>query len=232
MAKISVVMPTLNQFETGLKALESVRTKHDWTPIIIPNWKNKWTLSKAWNEGIRKAVERDSDYILIINDDIVLSPTTIDNMITFFDFHPEAVLVSAFDMRESMTAEEVYDDGWSGSFTDSHFDEKPDFACFMVRPDTVEKIGWFDENFSPAYFEDNDYHRRIVVLGHKAYSTTSALFYHYGSRTQYSDPYIPVVPSTAFEVNRLYFESKWGGSPGKELYVTPFNDKSLTPKDC
>lgn len=49
------------------------------------------------------------------------------------------------------------------------------------------------------------------------------LFYHYGSRTQNQRPGSPVVSSPRFEENRARYVREWGGTPGQERFLTPFD---------
>jgi len=227
--KVSIVIPVLNQFQLALEAIESIQTRHEVMVYPVLNYKMNLSLSGAWNYGSRKAIESGTDYILIINDDIVFSPWTIDGMVDgLCHLGDDIVLVSGANQRGSLGPEEVK----VMEKPNHHLSaESPDFACFMIRPDTIEKIGNFDENFNPAYFEDNDYHRRINLLGYKAISTTDRPYFHYGSRTQNADPIMPVVAPPIFEMNKLYYINKWGGEPGMESHVTPFGDPNLTPRD-
>lgn len=42
---------------------------------------------------------------------------------------------------------------------------QPEWACFSIGWQVVDKVGLFDEALHPAYFEDNDYERRARLLG-------------------------------------------------------------------
>jgi GT2 family glycosyltransferase len=114
--------------------------------------------------------------------------------------------------------------------------EHPDFSCFMITKETIDKIGWFDENFRVAYFEDSDYHARIALAGEKAISTISAIYWHYASKTVQENDYLKPIVAEAFKGNKAYFIEKWGhenvGDVPKMLevyYNTPFNkpDKDI-----
>lgn len=39
------------------------------------------------------------------------------------------------------------------------------WALFGQRPEVAERIGFYDERFFPAYYEDTDYHVRLVEAG-------------------------------------------------------------------
>jgi GT2 family glycosyltransferase len=79
--------------------------------------------------------------------------------------------------------------------------------------------------------DDNDSHYRIKLAGYEAYQIGEAKINHKGSQTQNADPNKPVVTSQMFEKNREYYSRKWGGWPGDEKYIRPFNDPNKTLKD-
>jgi GT2 family glycosyltransferase len=98
-------------------------------------------------------------------------------------------------------------------------------------PQLLSACGTFDENFRPAYFEDNDMRYRIKLSGLKSYIHTEAVAHHYGSQTQYADRNNPVCPPHMFEENRRYYIEKWGGQPGQEVCTTPYGSPNHTIKD-
>lgn len=104
---------------------------------------------------------------------------------------------------------------------------KPEFICtelnwcsFILSVDTFKKIGKFDENFFPAYFEDNDYFRRMQLLGTPIIVNPmlNPIVYR-NSMTIQKTPEL----NNGFEKNRQYYISKWGGQPTQETFSTPFN---------
>jgi GT2 family glycosyltransferase len=103
----------------------------------------------------------------------------------------------------------------------------PEFLCtelnwcsFILSVDAYLKVGKFDENFFPAYFEDNDYFRRMLLA--EVNITTNAMlnpFIYRNSMTIQKSPEL----NNGFEKNRQYYISKWGGQPTQETFATPFN---------
>lgn len=221
MRKIAVVVPVLSQFQYAIDALESVRTIGVWTPFIIPNYRSKNGVAVSWNLGTKQAIFEGYTHILIINDDIVIAPYTVDHMANVLDDHPEFGLVTGSDHRNTMSPDQVRE----MPFPDYEIDiiDAPDFACFMVTPESYNAVGEFDENFTPAYFEDDDYVYRCLLADRQPVRSQRAAFYHYGSQTQNKTSGKPVVPPPQFVKNRQYYVSKWGGEPGSERFTTPFN---------
>ena len=104
---------------------------------------------------------------------------------------------------------------------------KPEFLCtelnwcsFILSIDAYKKIGKFDENFFPAYFEDNDYFRRMMLLNIPIVMNAmlNPIIYR-NSMTILKTPEL----NNGFEKNRQYYISKWGGQPTQETFSTPFN---------
>jgi GT2 family glycosyltransferase len=103
----------------------------------------------------------------------------------------------------------------------------PEFLCtelnwcsFILSVETFKKVGNFDENFFPAYFEDNDYFRRMLLANVPIIMNPmlNPVIYR-NSMTIQKSPEL----NNGFEKNRQYYISKWGGQPTQETFATPFN---------
>ncbi len=232
MTLVVVVVPTLNNKAGGYEALQSIRSAFDiwWQPIIIDNWREPRSIAASWNFGVDQAIQMSADYVLIINDDVLFSPWTLTGLVRAFESSlkpSNTVMVTGTNMRGSMEPEDIFRIEIP-SYKEHEFGLNPDFSCFMIKPETFAKVGSFDENFKPAYFEDNDYHYRIKLCGFEAISSSWAPFYHYGSLTQNYDQNSPTVPPEQFLKNQDYFNRKWGAlGPGMETFQRPFNDPNL-----
>jgi GT2 family glycosyltransferase len=101
-----------------------------------------------------------------------------------------------------------------------------DFCCFALNPkEAIEKIGYFDsDNFFPAYYEDNDYLYRVKLSEYEFYLYGGLKVHHEGSKTQFwNGEEQRVVSHDAFRANQQRYIQKWGGLPGSETFVLPFN---------
>jgi len=176
-------------------------------------------VSESWNEGCKIAVADGVDYMAIIANDTRLKPDCLDHLV---------------DYGERGTA-----DIWSGI---AYNGRKPiegcaesdgsDFSCVMLRPQTLERHGWFDPNYRPAYFEDNDYYGRVVLGGGKCRVVHAAQFFHHGCLTYRKDPQVAEQVQKWLRKNGEYFTRKWGvpkplNSAEEVLahyFRNPFND--------
>lgn len=226
--KIGIVIPVLHYFEGACELLASVKTRHDYTVIVMPQWRAQVPLSKAWNDGAQQAFDMGCDYALVCNDDIMFAPQCIDNMVAEYErLRPTekvimvtpnnifAQLPNKYDILSYQTPDDPYT--WA---------EHPNFSCFLITPEYFEKIGKFDENFNPAWYEDNDSHRRATLAGYKEITTTAAPQVHIGGVSTSMLPH----PANS-EASRQHYVAKWGGIPGGEAFATPYNDPTKTVKD-
>lgn len=100
------------------------------------------------------------------------------------------------------------------------------FSCFLLSDETVSKVGRFDEWISPryAYFEDNDYSYRMSQLGVGIKRAVGAYVEHIGSSTLKSFTKQQAKEHhDRFRLARDHYIQKWGGGPGEEKFLTPFN---------
>jgi GT2 family glycosyltransferase len=110
------------------------------------------------------------------------------------------------------------------------------FACFVITQSVVEKVGLFDENIYPCYYEDNDYHRRIKLANAQFLTMTNLGVIHQGgSQTIMSDPDYNTANGRSFSMNADYYFDKWGRtSPVHDydsMYHHPFNDTTRQAYD-
>lgn len=107
------------------------------------------------------------------------------------------------------------------------------FSAFLLTPLCKERVGLFDENFFPAYFEDCDYDYRLKLSGvprielSEIYEGVKFCIHgeapDWGSCTIKSDAEIKRRCDILFPRLHEYYVSKWGGGPSGERFTTPFN---------
>lgn len=207
--RVAVGVPTMSNFK-GLAELFASLWGEEYTPFVVNNWAKNNGVSHAWNQILLQT--RGYDLTVICNDDITFHGGSLENLIKAWS---------------SVSLDTIMVTGANGNM-EMDYTEAPDYSCFSVIPNQyLEEVGLFDENFTPAYFEDNDSHYRIKLAKFKAVSCNAAQITHKGSQTQNANPNNPVVPPAMFEKNRAYYVEKWGGVPGKEKYEHPYGDALL-----
>jgi GT2 family glycosyltransferase len=148
-------------------------------------------VAASWNRIMEKSIACGHTHTMILNDDIELCRDTQIFQNLINDECPDAFIKFA------------------GTW------------CSFILPNEMFKaVGPFDTNFYPAYFEDNDYSRRIQLKGFEIVEREEMRPTLYrNSMTIARDPAL----NQNFDKNRHYYIYKWGGEPNKELYETPFN---------
>jgi GT2 family glycosyltransferase len=195
----------------------------------------RWGFQRSVNFGVAYGIEHGADAILVCNNDIVLHPEAIWRLVKRLSAG-EAAMVTCLDVRGEMQQVGLLPSLISTlSANEKEQVEEaphPNFSAFMINKEAWETIGEFDEVFFPAYFEDNDYHRRMNLIGAIAIVYPPAMFYHYGSKTQNeaAENGQPLVPGGMFENARANYVKKWGGVPGEEKFEHPYNDESNSIK--
>ena len=110
---------------------------------IRHNPKNKG-IATSWNDLLRLA---RGDYLVVINDDIRVSRGWLKK------------LANVIKAGASVSAPI---NGWEKGMQPYHW--FPGY-CFMLRPQLLNTIGYFDERFDPANCEDLDYWYRVMKRG-------------------------------------------------------------------
>lgn len=232
--KIGLVFTVLNNFKGFAEAVHSIKSENHWQPYVMDQWRVNKTLAKAWNDGAQMAFDDGCDYAIICNDDILFAPDCIDTMVAEYErlrdekvvmVTPNNILMELADPLDILTYER---DKSAPVGVSDH----PNFSCFLIAPEYFEKVGKFDENFKPAWYEDNDAHRRAELLGYRLVSVSNALQVHFGGVST------AMIDNPDSSHSRDYYLKKWGGVPvshpgnePKEHFKTPYNDPKLTPKD-
>jgi GT2 family glycosyltransferase len=95
------------------------------------------------------------------------------------------------------------------------------WAAFGLTRSVVDRLGFFDENYHPAYCEDTDYARRASLCG-VPFVEIGGSTRHAGSSTiHHRREWLEANARTHAE-NTNYYERKWGGWQGSETFDTPF----------
>jgi len=210
---LTLCIPVLNNF-SGLDQMIDSAEYGDLVPdryLIVDNsggrYKNKNKKVEIYNPGTNIGVApawnysiKNSDEIRIIcNDDLIFLPETLK---IFYEF--------------------VCNDKDSIMWCPAH-NAGNAYSCFAINNKCIELLGYFDEEFAPAYFEDCDYARRMLLINYEITKVPDCKYIHVGSQTvkNYNLEELNKHHET-FAKNQEYFIRKWGGIPGQEIYTIPF----------
>jgi hypothetical protein len=132
---------------------------------------------------------------------------------------------------------EGYLEGYIKEFEDNQLEfstaRGQGFNCWCMTRKCYEVVGTFDENFFPAYVEDNDFHRRVKLSQLKDGDIGNfELITHYGSASIRKNKRMEEANCKTFPMSQQQFRKKWGGEhDSPNLWKTPYNNSYLTFKD-
>lgn len=196
MMKIALIVPVLSNFEGFTKLMASVDMPV--YPIIIDNYNDNMGVGPAWNAGLVHAAELQIDNAIVVNDDVVFEPGVMRKMCQ--------------NLRD-------YDLVSPQNVTGVCHPYGLNFWCYAVHPAKfLNRFGTFDENFAPAYYEDDDMAYRMKLLGGKILTLPDKI-YHAVRGSDTGDT------ADLYEKNQRYYVEKWGGMPNEEVYTFPYNNR-------
>lgn len=156
-------------------------------PVWIHTPPYNWGCAKSWNWFM----QQNDDIIVICNDDVTFNENTLYSMVNAYFEKPDTFIAPC-----------------SGTNI---------FSCFLLPKSVYNLVGDFDEQFWPAYFEDNDYSYRARQAGVE-FCFTGAGYGHVGSATLASYSSAERQAHTQqFAANQQRYIDKHGGMPGQEI---------------
>ena len=140
------------------------------------------------NIGIRHALANGSDYVLILNNDVIVTPGSLQAMVREAEAD-SAVGIVTCDARFQSDHTRSYPTGgrinlWRGAAVALSRRERSqrtavDFVsgCILLVPRAVfEKVGLLDETFF-MYFEDYEFSRRVATFYQLLYTPDAAVYH-------------------------------------------------------
>lgn len=155
--------------------------------------------AKSWNVFLKNY----EGILIIANDDLTFEPDAIEHLVECYKTEKDNPLTGMVTLH--------------GINANSHY------GCFIVTPTAIKTVGYFDETFYPAYYEDCDYDYRLRTHGLETVFSKKGTYDHVGSATHKAlTPEQLESHHITFVKNRDYYEAKWGGELNKEKFITPF----------
>lgn len=200
---------------------------------LITNDKNIG-VPKSWNRIVRS---EDSDFIILINDDVIVEQDWLTSIIYFLD-NNKNVGVAFYEHRQTDENDipKILADHQSSKL--SMFNVIPircmdHYGCFFgFSREKYNIIGGFDENYF-AYFEESDFCTSLVARGIPNYILRYPICHHVGSATFKSAPEIKHMMVYKNSLN--YYTKKWNGTPeitnSRYINKIPFQKLKWTHND-
>jgi len=136
--------------------------------ILIRNEENMG-FPKAVNQGIKSS---SAPYLCILNNDTEVHKGWLSEMIKIAESNPNIGIVNP---SSNNTGHPKPLNGFLGKYIEI---SSCIGFCMLIKREVIEKVGNFDEIFSPGNFEDTDFSRRAVKAGYKCVIAKGAYVYH------------------------------------------------------
>lgn len=148
-------------------------------------------VAKSWNTIMDYAKKVDASHVLMLNDDIYLGRTEHEIKMIIKN-NENADFINSFQ----------------------------NWCSYILKVDVWEKVNKFDEEFFPAYFEDNSFDYKMTLANaNKVWTSFLDPIVYRNSMTIAKEPSL----NHRFSQNRQTYIDMWGGLPKEELYLTKFN---------
>jgi GT2 family glycosyltransferase len=191
-----VVNNSEHRFPEVTKALEDICNGSNTfvEEVIVINNRFNAGFAGAINQIIKQNV--DCNYWFITNDDWHVVPGELKRLATRLQYEFTGVLCEGGDLNG--------------------------YSAFVMSDEMVSRVGLMDENFYPAYCEDNDHRYRMKLAG-LTWDRFPLEAEHVISSTLHSRKEFEERNKYTFSQNIKYYIEKWGGDRGMEVFTTPFN---------
>ena len=148
-------------------------------------------VSGSWNMLMDYADKINATHVLMLNDDIYLGRT---------------------EHEIKMVIKNNINSDFINSFQN--------WCSYILKIDMWKKVGGFDTEFFPAYFEDNSFdYKMTLVNAEKSWTSFLDPIVYRNSMTIAKDPTL----NQKFAQNRQMYIDMWGGLPTQEKFKTKFN---------
>jgi GT2 family glycosyltransferase/glycosyltransferase involved in cell wall biosynthesis/Tfp pilus assembly protein PilF len=165
-------------------------TQHSHVRVIL-NHANLG-FSAGNNQGLACA---RGDFILLLNNDTVVTPGWLERMLAALERHPDCGLVGPVSNSVSGPQRVAVNysnldrlDNFAAQWRAAHAGQSAETArlvgfCLLLRRAVLEKIGGLDARFGSGNFEDDDFCLRAALAGFKLRMVLDAFVHHTGGQT-------------------------------------------------
>lgn len=185
---------------------------------VILNEEN-YGFAKGNNIGIQNS---EGEYIMLLNNDTVVTPGYITNLVKHMEQNPEIGLIGPVTNsigNEAMIPVNYTNENYHKCFKFSDYYTHVNMGnlytripvlamfCTLIPKAIIEKAGMLDENYGRGMFEDDDYSKAVTKAGYSVVCAEDAFVHHFGSasfKAIKTGEYKKI-----FDANLAYFEKKW-----------------------
>jgi GT2 family glycosyltransferase len=218
----SILMRTDNYIDYKIVIIDDSgnESHQEKTKSVIDRWSSILPVSlliNNSNSGVATSWNRiidseDSQYIILINDDVIVKEDWLKNMVYFLDNNPNAgaVYYNFVRTEEGDIPRLLYNDHKSKIDHLAPIRRMHYVGCFFgFDRKKYNMVGKFDENYF-ANVEETDFCTALASLGYPSYILRYPMCQHIWSATFKSSPEMNYL--NILKESRQYYNKKWNGS--------------------
>src|ERR1041385_6346689 len=193
-----------------------LRTQRGITVIYLPE---RQSLASCWNLALQCAWQAGRHEALCVNNDVIIRPDTYRMLLSHGG--PFVTCVSV-DKEEQL-----------GSPGDRKIEDlrpgrpHPDFSCWLMRKEVTNAIGYFPEDYYPAFYEDNFYHVTMHRAGIRACCIDLPILHLGSSTVKNASSRERARIQRGAAANKERFFKQFGCVPGTPEYEALFDESKF-----
>lgn len=146
------------------------------------------------NDGIKYAIKKyNPDYFYLLNNDTLVEKNWLTEAIKTAEMSKKIGIVGSkqlnFEKKPSISAGKINIFGvkyyWGNKDKEVTWVSG---AGMLIKKEVFLRVGFFDEIYNPAYYEETDLEKRAIQKGFKAYHSSKSIILHKGGATSKKDP--------------------------------------------
>ncbi len=201
-----------NSTDGTVEYLKELQTKYNNITLIFNDKNLGYDIGN--NQGL-KLIDTTGDiknkFIGLFNNDLLFTPNWLEPCLKVFENDPKIGLASPrlprkckFDASNYLEHYEKFLEKYYKKYGEFQLNITPYFCVALIPVEVFKKVGFLDENFSPAFYEDDDYAIRTYYQGYKVGYINTSFVYHNHATTSKHLP----EKDALMERNRKYFFEK------------------------
>ncbi|MDY6986512.1 MAG: glycosyltransferase [Thermodesulfobacteriota bacterium] len=216
----------------GEKRSGEKKRSHNGACKAVKVIRNEENLGFAAGNNQGMAVAR-GDYVLLMNNDVVVTPGWLDRMISCAERSPNIGMVgpmSNYVSGPQLVKKVNYNtttlarlNSFAKEFAEEYSDQSRFIwrvvgFCMLIKRVVIEKIGGMDGRYGLGNFEDDDFSLRAALAGFESWIAEDCFIHHFGSRTFIG---AKIDYRKSLHKNWEIFKQKWG-LPLELPYGSPY----------
>ena len=217
--KTSIILLNWNGKENTIKCLESLKTlnypnyetiivdnassddsveviSHKFPSVILITNQKNLGFAEGNNTGIRYALERETDYVFLLNNDAIVDEETVTELVQTAESDNKIGILGSkiyfYHTPERIQSAGAHIDVKTGRMLYPHYGKRVRAAngkavdvdavsgtAMMVKRELIEKVGMLDPTFF-CYFEDTDWCIRARKAGYRVVIVPMSKIWHKG----------------------------------------------------